>query len=113
LLILALGISSSASAVTTVYHCTKDGQIVLTDKPCDVPSAAGAGTAPAIGTAPKEISATPTVVGEWKGQTQNYGTENGQLLADAHSVVVLTLSFTEDGKVSGSSPDNGCRVLGI
>jgi hypothetical protein len=53
------------------------------------------------------------VVGEWRGQTQYQGAENGQLIQDAHSVVLLTLTFTDDGKVSGFSPENGCRVLGI
>jgi hypothetical protein len=37
----------------------------------------------------------------------------GQLIHDAHSVVLLTLTFTDDGKVSGLSPENGCKVLGI
>jgi len=95
-------------ASTTVYHCTVNGQTVLTDKPCDTPPAAVVG---ADGT--KSISATPTVVGEWLGQTQFQGTENGQLMPDAHTVVLLRLRFTADGKVTGSSPDNGCEVLGL
>jgi hypothetical protein len=32
---------------------------------------------------------------------------------EAHTVVGLTLTFTADGKVSGTSPDNGCSLLGV
>jgi hypothetical protein len=31
----------------------------------------------------------------------------------AHSVVPLALTFSADGKVSGSSADNGCTLLGL
>jgi hypothetical protein len=106
------GLPTASAAATTVYRCTKDGQVVLTDKPCDAPTVSGTAKAP-NSAAPKEISAMPTVVGEWKGQTQYQGAENGQLIQDAHSVVLLTLMFTDDGKVSGSSPENGCKVLGV
>jgi hypothetical protein len=34
-------------------------------------------------------------------------------MPDALSVVPLNLGFTADGKVSGSSPENGCSVLGV
>lgn len=35
------------------------------------------------------------------------------MMREAHSVVPLYLSFSGDGKVSRSSPDNACTVLGI
>ena len=108
LFILAIGLSSHGFAATTVYHCSVNGQTVLTDKPCDSPAA------PVVtpdGTT--SITATPTVAGDWRGQGQYQATENGQLIADAHTVVPLVLTFTADGKVTGSSPDNGCAVLGL
>lgn len=108
LLAYAFGMSLPAIAATTVYHCTVNGQTVLTDRPCDSPPAAVVGE-----DGRKSISGSPTVVGQWRGQTQYQGMENGQLIAAAHSVVVLALTFTDDGKVSGSSPENGCGVLGI
>ena len=106
---------SPLSAATVVYHCTVNGQTVLTDKACaTAPSDSDAATdKDQSSPTAKEITALPTVVDEWKGQTQYQGTENGQLIANAHSVVVLRLTFTEDGKVFGDSPDNGCKVLGI
>jgi hypothetical protein len=107
-LVLAFGLSSPAFAVTAVYHCTINGQTVLTDRPCDSPPAAVVSP-----DGSKSITATPTVVGDWRGQGQFQGTENGQLIADAHTVVPLVLTFTADGKVTGSSPDNGCEVLGL
>src|SRR5882672_3580405 len=38
LLILMGYAASTASAATTVYRCTKNGQTVLTDRPCDPPA---------------------------------------------------------------------------
>lgn len=108
LFLFAIGISSSAFAVTAVYHCTINGQTVLTDRPCDSPP-----TAVENSDGSKSITETPSVVGTWRGQGQFQGTENGQLIADAHTVVPLVLTFTADGKVTGSSPDNGCEVLGL
>jgi hypothetical protein len=31
----------------------------------------------------------------------------------AHTVVPLLLTFSSDGKVSGTSPDSGCKLLGL
>src|ERR1700676_1635650 len=89
LFVFAFELSSPLFAATTVYHCTVNGQTVLTDKPCDSPAAAVVSP-----DGSKSISATPTVVGAWRGQTQFQGAENGQLIADAHTVVPLALSFT-------------------
>lgn len=108
LFVVAISFSSPLLAVTTVYHCSVNGQTVLTDKPCNTPAAA---VTSADGN--KSITATPTVVGEWRGQTQYQGAENGQLIANAHTVVPLVSSFTADGKVTGSSPENGCELLGL
>ena len=52
-------------------------------------------------------------MGQWRGQTQFQGAENGRELEEAHSVVPLVLTFGADGKVSGVSPDNGCTFLGL
>jgi hypothetical protein len=108
LFIFAIGLTSPAFAATTVYHCLVNGQTVLTDRPCDSPAAAVVSP-----DGSKSITATPTVVGAWRGQGQFQGTENGQLIADAHTVVPVVMSFTADGKVTGSSPENGCEPLGL
>jgi hypothetical protein len=54
-----------------------------------------------------------TIVGDWRGQTQFQGAQNAVVFEEAHSVVPLVLTFSADGKVSGSSADNGCAFLGL
>jgi hypothetical protein len=104
-----------ASAATTVYRCSKNGQTILTDRPCDGPadSAKPANAPSSQSTATIASSSTPPPTGTWRGQVQYQGRENGQVMEQAHTVAPLTLEFTADGKVSGSSVDNGCRVLGV
>jgi Domain of unknown function (DUF4124) len=117
LLALSLAaLSASASAGSPIYRCTVNGQTVLTDKPCD-----GAATVPASGVAapsPSEAvtgqaSGAPTIVGDWRGQTQFQGAQNAVVIEEAHSVVPLVLTFSADGKVSGVSTENGCALLGL
>jgi hypothetical protein len=114
--VIATGLTLPASATSPIYRCVKNGQTVLTDKPCDgsanvLPSAIPAASSPAAVANP--IPAPQSVVGDWRGQTQYQGTQNGQHMDDAHTVVPLVLTFSADGKVSGSSPDNGCQLLGL
>lgn len=102
-------LSWPASAKSPIYRCVKDGQTVLTDKPCEETGAASSGAI--AGAAPSPVS--DSIVGEWRGQTQFQGAEKGQELQEAHSVVLLGLTFSADGKVSGKSVDNGCELLGV
>jgi hypothetical protein len=116
LVLFSAGLAASASARSPIYRCTVNGQTVLTDKPCD-----GAATVPASGVAAPspgaptsgQTSAAQSIVGDWRGQTQFQGAENTQVMEEAHSVVPLVLTFSADGKVSGSSADNGCSLLGL
>jgi hypothetical protein len=107
-LLLALTLHSTAYSAKTIYRCEKDGQITLSDQPCDgsKPTEASSGT-----TIPS--SSSPSTVGIWNGQLQYSGAEAGEMIAAAHTVVPLTLEFTADGKVTGASPDNGCNWLGV
>jgi hypothetical protein len=103
----------STVAGTTVYKCVKDGQITLTDKPC--PGEKG-NTDPSTGQSTTTVvpsSKDPSPVGKWSGQIQYQEASNGQTVQAAHSVALLTAEFTADGKVMGSSPENGCQVLGV
>jgi hypothetical protein len=103
----------SAVAGTTVYKCVKDGQITLTDKPCSGEKGnADSSTAPSTATVVPS-SKDPSPVGKWSGQIQYQEASNGQAVQAAHSVALLTAEFTADGKVMGSSPENGCQVLGV
>jgi len=114
-LITVVVMAAPVMAATPIFKCTKDGKTVYTDRACDstgAPAADPAVTGPgaAGGTT---ISAAPTVIGDWRGQTQFQAGVNGVRVAEAHSVAPLVLTFSADGKVTGSSPDNGCQVLGV
>jgi uncharacterized protein DUF4124 len=100
-------------AGTTVYKCVKDGQITLTDKPC--PSEKGNADFPTGQSTTTVVpsSKDPSPVGKWSGQLQYQESSNGQTVQAAHSVALLTAEFTADGKVMGSSPENGCQLLGV
>jgi hypothetical protein len=117
LVLFSAGLAASASARSPIYRCTVNGQTVLTDKPCDgatttVPASGIAAASPS-GPPNGQISGAQTIVGDWRGQTQFQGAENTQVMEAAHSVVPLVLTFSADGKVSGSSADNGCSLLGL
>jgi hypothetical protein len=115
--VVVLGVlASGASAKSPIYRCTQDGQTVLSDRPCEgsTPAPASATTAAApSGAVGNQISAAPSVVGEWRGQTQYQASESGQQIGEAHTVVPLILTFSADGKISGASSDNGCQWLGV
>jgi hypothetical protein len=117
LALISAGLAVSASARSPIYRCTVNGQTVLTDKPCDgtaTANATGVVTAPsASGPVNVQISGAQTIVGDWRGQTQFQGAQNAQVIDEAHSVVPLVFTFSADGKVSGSSAENGCSLLGL
>ena len=103
-------------AAKTIYRCEANGQVMLTDKPCDgaqSPENASTSRPTVSGASTISSSSNPSAVGDWRGQIQYQGRENEQTLEEAHSVVPLALSFTADGKVSGASAENGCHWLGI
>jgi hypothetical protein len=111
-----LTVCTPTFAAKTVYKCTKDGQVTLTDQPCDTASTSASSslsaTAPSAGTTISS-STNPSPVGDWRGQIQYQGRESGQTLTQAHSVAPLAVNFTADGKVSGGSADNECKWLGV
>jgi hypothetical protein len=78
-----------------VYKCIRDGQTILTDKPCD--GAAVESTVPSqtatIG-GPQGSTVVPLApIGKWRGQAQFQISENGRHVEQAHTVVVLELAF--------------------
>ena len=103
----------SAVAGTTVYKCVKDGQITLTDKPCPGDKGNTDSSTGQSATTVVPSSTQPSPVGKWSGQIQYQAASNGQTVQAAHSVALLTVEFTADGKVMGSSPENGCQLLGV
>jgi len=75
-------LGSQASAKAPIYRCIKDGQTVLTDTPCDTPATATSSEA-----AGNQASGSESVVGQWRGQTQFQGAENGRELEEARFTV--------------------------
>lgn len=102
----------AALALGQIYRCTVNGATVYSDTICDVPPAARAPAAAEKSRSPGVSEGAPDL-GEWRGQAQYQLFEGTHWLGDAHAVVPITLSLAADGKVSGGSPDNGCRVLGL
>ena len=52
-------------------------------------------------------------VGTWQGQAEYLAKTKAVVDPSAHAVVELTIRIESGGKISGFSPDNGCRLLGI
>lgn len=101
----------------TIYRCDQDGRTTYTDSPCARPSIRHEKSSAPSPTA----TAKQTVVGggyenpygPWRGEAQ-YQIRNVGLRSDGtHSVVPLILEISEEGKVTGASPENGCQMLGI
>jgi hypothetical protein len=81
--VIVLGVifSPGSNAAKTIYRCERNGQITLTDQPCEgsKPTEATSTTIPS--------SSTPSTVGIWNGQLQYSGTEAGEMIAAVHTVV--------------------------
>lgn len=110
--------ASNDAAGQSIYRCMQNGRTTFSDKPC---TEGGKVQQPPNTTAP-DSQTTPSTVegaenaspyGEWRGQTQFQATVKGQRVTDAHSVVPMTIAIDRQGKVTGASPENGCRLLGI
>jgi hypothetical protein len=111
--LLLVGFVSPAIAGTTVYKCVRDGQTTLQDKPCPSDARVGdqAASTAAVTTVPS--SHDPSPVGQWSGQVQFQENQNGQTIQAAHSVALMSAEFRADGKITGTSPENGCKMLGV
>lgn len=108
-----LGLLASSFAMAQ-YRCVENGKTLFTDKPC--PSYET--TTPPQGTSPKIIgdsanSAYSSGYGDWRGQVQYQAIFKGQPVSDAHAVVQTTISIDPQGKIIGSSSENGCKMKGI
>lgn len=115
-------VANSVSA-QQIHRCTANGKTVLSDQPCvdshtekniAISSVSNHGTAPAVTTTSSPVGQNySTPYGEWRGQAQYQATEMGQLQQGAHTVVNMVVAIDPAGKIVGSSPDNGCKVLGV
>src|ERR1700735_4568614 len=83
---LPVGAGNTVLAAKTIYRCTKDGQVTLTDKPCDGASSDNSASSGAPQSSATTIpsSSNPSPVGGWHGQMQYQGQQGGQMLEEAH-----------------------------
>jgi hypothetical protein len=117
-LIVGIGALSIAPvfAQQTLYRCAEKGRTVISNTPCK----AGDGAAVAAPSAQRPVlSASGSAqdytspYGEWRGQVQYQASLKGQQISEAHAVVPLVIRIDSLGKVVGSSPENGCKLLGV
>jgi hypothetical protein len=123
-LLLGVVSVSPARADQPFYRCVVNGKITYTDKSCDAPTLPGV-VAPSASTGSnatgqggkptKSIELDySTPYGIWRGQAQYQGTTvKGQPLREAHVVVPLVIEVEKQGRVTGASPENGCKLLGV
>jgi hypothetical protein len=52
-------------------------------------------------------------VGNWQGQAEYVAKVNAMPDPAAHAVVGIAVQVELGGKISGTSPENGCRLLGV
>lgn len=109
-----LGLLLAATSACAQYRCVEHGKVVYTDRPCaNEPSTQNTGTPPAkvVGVPNNAAYSTPT--GAWRGQAQFQANVGGAVANEAHAVVPMTIEIDPQGKVTGASPENGCRLLGV
>lgn len=111
--VLLIGLAATPVAIAQ-YRCVENGKTLFTDKPC----ASDTTSPPPMGNGPKVIgdsatSAYSTGYGDWRGQVQYQASFNGQPISEAHAIVQTTVSIDPQGKITGTSPENGCKMKGI
>lgn len=109
--LFAMGLLASAHAQ---YRCVEAGKTIFRDSPCP---AAGPSVPPS-GIAPKIIgddgnAAYASPHGDWRGQIQFSGTANANPIPSAHTVVQGVISIDRQGKVTGVTTENGCKLSGL
>lgn len=111
-----LALLAASSTAMAQYRCVENGKTTFTDRPCltDTPSA----VQPLRGNASKIVgdagnSAYSSPFGTWRGQIQYQAKGSRGINQDAMAVVAMTIDIYPQGRVLGSSPENGCRFRGI
>ena len=112
-----------AAYAQKVYRCVDSGKTVYSDIPCASAATSSTGSNGTASVEPTKSSpsvttpVTPgnysTLYGDWRGQTQFQVTRRTEQVSAAHAVTALTIEISPQGKVTGASPDNGCRILGV
>jgi hypothetical protein len=104
--VVLLALLVASSHADQVFTCRDaSGKVTFSNVPCS-----GQANPPPADSGTSNYS---TFYGEWRGQAQIKETVAGQTGNTAHSVAALTLMIDPGGKVTGSSEESGCRVLGV
>lgn len=112
----AIVLALLATAAHAQYRCMENGRTILTDRPC---ASEQAQTNPRPqGKSDRVIgdvanSAYTTTTGGWRGQAQYQANVGGAIAQDAHAVVQMIIEIDPQGKILGSSPENGCKLKGL
>lgn len=111
-----LALLAASTTAMAQYRCVENGNTIFTDRPCptDTPSV----EQPPRSNAPKMVgdagnSAYSSPFGTWRGQIQYQANGRGGINQEAMAVVAMTMDIDSKGRVTGSSPENGCRFRGI
>lgn len=117
LLALTIVATPTSTEAQAIYRCEQRGKVTYTDTPCQKPVIQEVGGAP-----PTSAPTTQTVIGggytspygPWSGQTQFQVMNTNVVQSEGtHLVAFMEFIIGEDGKVTGGSAENNCRVLGI
>jgi hypothetical protein len=113
-LLLGTALLVSAGSATAQYRCIENGKTVITDRPCanEVVPAVPTGNVPKI-IGDRENSAYSSPYGDWRGDVQLQLNQNGQLVAEAHTVAPMTISINPQGKIQLAAPKSGCTGKGV
>lgn len=113
---LLLGLLAASTATIAQHRCVENGKTVITNRPCS--AATHVVDQPPTGNTPKVVgdidnSAYSTPFGTWRGEIQYQARVTGVTDQEAMAIVALTIDIYPQGRVMGSSPENGCRLRGI
>lgn len=114
---LSLALVPLHASAQAIYRCEQGGKVTYTDAPCAKPLIQQIGNSPQ-----PSAPAAQTVIGggytkpygPWSGQTQfqimesNVGKPEG-----IHFIAFVNFTVGEDGKVTGTSVESSCRLLGL
>ena len=113
---LLLSLASSDATAQTIYRCTKDGQVTLTDKPCPGGQkiSSGDGDAPNSikSTGHIELTTPDTPQGAWRGSASLLMTVSDKAVALSPASNLLTIVVGSDETISGQLREQGCTLHG-
>lgn len=117
LIAAAIAATASTSVAQSIYRCEQNGSVTFTDYPCDLPMIQEVGPGASNPAPPTQQTVVgggyENPYGPWRGQAQYQVTNSRHSQQSTHSVVPLMILVSDDGKVQGTSSENGCRLLGI